>query len=220
MLSIATQKNHICFNILLKQFNRRRAFHMTRYTIPQYTAFIFNRCASGRPAVYVSTGGRYLPVVFFFTSLCATWSHSTAHWLERLAINLHRHLSTVGYNTETLCWLQWLQFISKKTSVTTECWAAHMVSGVHRCDHINSSSGRPALAGCQSKTGLPDGSDGLGVYPRRHSSLSQRPLHNCYSRLWSTTSVVCSNWHSSGLTHPDCGSAAGERSFAVNESTT
>jgi len=54
---------------------------MTRYTIPQYTAFIFNRCASGRPAVYVSTGGRYLPVVFFFTSLCATWSHSTAHWL-------------------------------------------------------------------------------------------------------------------------------------------
>ena len=35
-------------------------------------------------------------------------------------------------------------------------------------------------------------------------SLSQRPLRTCYCHLRSSASAVCSDWHSTGSTRPDC----------------
>ena len=55
-----------------------------------------------------------------------------------------------------------------------------------------------------SERSFQDGLDGLEVCSWCHSSLSHRPLHTRYCHLRSSASAICSEWHSTGSTRPDC----------------
>ena len=83
--------------------------------------------------------------------------------------------------------------------------AARRVSGVSRSEHITPVLEDLHWLPLDWASSLQDGGlDGLEVCSWCCSSLSQRPLRTCYCHLRLSASAVCSDWHSSGSTRPDC----------------
>jgi len=87
--------------------------------------------------------------------------------------------------------MEWPKFLLKNFSLQN--MAARMVSGVRR-----------TYIGHGLASSLQGGLDGLEVCSWCRSSLSQRPLRTRYCHLRSSASAICSDWHSTGSTRPDC----------------